>query len=88
VAEEHDGPASGLGEMDGNAVRLDGAMGDLGHGAASSDPNIDLHRFDDGSNMVAALDVLVLVEPHEGTGAGNSTPLRLVSAPQTKAKDP
>ena len=31
VAEEHDGSASGLGEMDGNPVCLDCAMGELGH---------------------------------------------------------
>ena len=31
VAEEHEGPASRLCEMDGNPVCLDCAMGDLGH---------------------------------------------------------
>ncbi len=36
VAEEHDGSASGLGEMDRDPVCLDGAMGDLGHAPSPS----------------------------------------------------
>ena len=37
VAEEHEGPASGLGEVDRNPVRLDCAMGELGHEASPPD---------------------------------------------------
>jgi hypothetical protein len=34
MAEEHDGAGSGLGKMDGDAVRLDAAMDDLSHASS------------------------------------------------------
>ena len=34
VAQQYDGAGSGLGKMDGDAVRLDSAMGDLSHASS------------------------------------------------------
>ncbi len=36
MAKEHDGAASGLGEMDGDPVCLDSAVGNLGHASSPS----------------------------------------------------